>query len=173
MAGRGHSPRTSSSLLASRRMRLHMTPRKDTEDAAGSDVRALAHTSGSVRTRCVFPTKESQQLEPADLLVAAVAALPPPTAATAAGVHGQVSEVVELKQVDDGDVDELLGAEGLLQNQPLHTIRQGRLWSWSGSGVGGSILGADGDSPGTAPPVSPSGPPVCPDSCTGRRDRGT
>lgn len=100
-----------------------MTPRKDTEDAAGSDVRALAHTSGSVRTRCVFPTKESQQLEPADLLVAAVAALPPPTAA---GVHGQVSEVVELKQVDDGDVDELLGAEGLLQNQPLHTMTKTR-----------------------------------------------
>lgn len=29
-------------------------------------------------------------------------------------------QVMQLEQVDDGDVDQLLGAEGLLQDQPLH-----------------------------------------------------
>lgn len=58
-------------------------------------------------------TEEAEQLEPADLLLAAVALL--------AAVSRQVSEVVKLKQVDDGDVDQLLRAEGFLQDQPLHT----------------------------------------------------
>lgn len=62
----------------------------------------------------VVLTEESQQLEPADLLLAAVALI-------AAAVSAQVSEVVKLEQVDDGDVDELLRAEGFLQDQPLHT----------------------------------------------------
>lgn len=62
---------------------------------------------------CVCLTEESEQLEPADLLLAAVALL--------AAVSCQVSEVVQLEQVDDGDVDELLRAEGFLQDQPLHT----------------------------------------------------
>lgn len=60
----------------------------------------------------MFLTEESEQLEPADLLLAAVALL--------AAVSRQVSEVVQLKQVDDGDVDQLLRAEGFLQDQPLH-----------------------------------------------------
>lgn len=61
----------------------------------------------------VVPTEESEQLEPADLLITAVALL--------AAVACQVSEVVELKQVDDSDVDQLLRTEGFLQDQPLCT----------------------------------------------------
>lgn len=61
---------------------------------------------------CEGLTEEAEQLEPADLLLSAVALL------TAVG--RQVSEVVQLKQVDDGDVDQLLRAEGFLQDQPLH-----------------------------------------------------
>lgn len=57
---------------------------------------------------CVVLTEESEQLEPADLLLAAVALL------TAVGC--QVSEVVQLKQVYDSDVDQLLRAEGFLQD---------------------------------------------------------
>lgn len=56
-------------------------------------------------------TEESEQLEPADLLLA--------TAALLAAVARQISKVVQLEQVDDGDVDQLLGTEGFLQNQPL------------------------------------------------------
>lgn len=58
-------------------------------------------------------TEESEQLEPADLLLAAVVLL--------TAVSRQVSEVVELKQVDDSDVDQLLRAEGFLQDQTLQT----------------------------------------------------
>lgn len=61
----------------------------------------------------VVLTEESEQLEPTDLLLAAVALL--------AAVSRQVSEVVELKQVDDCDVNQLLRAEGFLQDQPLHS----------------------------------------------------
>ncbi len=62
---------------------------------------------------CVLLTEECEQLEPADLLLAAVALL--------TAVSCQVSEVVQLKQVDDSDVDQLLRAEGFLQDEPLHT----------------------------------------------------
>lgn len=53
-------------------------------------------------------TEEAELLEPADLLLAAVALL--------AGVSCQVSEVVKLKQVDDSDVNQLLRAEGFLKD---------------------------------------------------------
>lgn len=66
----------------------------------------------------MFLTEESEQLEPADLLLAAVALF--------AAVSRQVSEVVQLEQVDDGNVDQLLRAEGFLQDQPLHTHTRAR-----------------------------------------------
>lgn len=61
---------------------------------------------------CVL-TEEAQQLQPAEVLLAAALLL--------RAALRQVPQVVQLKQVDDGDVDQLLGAEGLLQDQPLHT----------------------------------------------------
>lgn len=57
-------------------------------------------------------TEEAQQLEPADLLLAAEVRL--------SAIGRQLLQVVELEQVDDGDVDQLLRAEGFLQNQPLN-----------------------------------------------------
>lgn len=45
----------------------------------------------------VVLTEESKQLEPADLLLAAVVLL--------TAISCQVSEVVKLKQIDDSDVD--------------------------------------------------------------------
>lgn len=54
-------------------------------------------------------TEQSEELRPAGLVLVAAALL-------AVG-----RQVMQLEQVDDGDVDQLLGAEGLLQDQPLHT----------------------------------------------------
>lgn len=62
-----------------------------------------------------FLTEEAQQLEPADvLLIAAVLVL-----VLLVGFCRQVPEMMKLKQVDDSDVDQLLSAEGSLQDQPL------------------------------------------------------
>lgn len=61
----------------------------------------------------MFLTEESKKLAPADLLLAAEVLL--------IAVSRQVSEVMKLKQVDDSDVDQLLRAEGFLQDQLLHT----------------------------------------------------
>lgn len=55
-----------------------------------------------------FLTEKSQQLRPAGLVL------------DAADLLVVSRQVMKLEQVDDGDVDQLLGAEGLLQNQPLH-----------------------------------------------------
>lgn len=50
-------------------------------------------------------------MDPADLLVRAVAVL--------IRLIAEVSEVMQFKQVYYRDVDQLLGAEGFLKNQPL------------------------------------------------------
>lgn len=107
MAGRGHSPMISSPWFLLSRTRLHMRPRKDTE---GTKITHDLHSDLKKKKVCGL-TEEAEQLEPAGLLLAAEAALVP----------RQVSEVVQLEQVDDADVDELLRAEGFLQDQPLHT----------------------------------------------------
>lgn len=62
----------------------------------------------------VFLTEEAEQLEPAEVLLAAVLLL---------AVCRQVPQMMKLKQVDDSDVDQLLSAEGFLQDQPLHTAQ--------------------------------------------------
>lgn len=63
----------------------------------------------------VFLTEEAEQLEPAEVLLAAVLLL--------LAVCRQVPQMMKLKQVDDSDVDQLLSAEGFLQDQPLHTAQ--------------------------------------------------
>lgn len=50
-------------------------------------------------------------MEPADLLVGAEALV--------VCFVAKVPQMVQLKQVDNRDVDQLLGAEGFLPNQPL------------------------------------------------------
>lgn len=57
-----------------------------------------------------FLTEEAEQLNPAGLLLAAVVLVLMEAVAT------QVPQVMKLKQVDDREVDQLLGAEGLLQD---------------------------------------------------------
>ena len=59
----------------------------------------------------VVRTKQAQELGPAGELVRAVGLL--------GALQTQVPQVVQVKQVDDRQVDQLLGAEGFLQNQPL------------------------------------------------------
>lgn len=66
-------------------------------------------------------TEEAEELNPADLLIRAVAVL--------ICLIAEVSEVVQFKQVYHCDVDQLLGAEGFLQNQPLWSELVGRLMS--------------------------------------------
>lgn len=56
-------------------------------------------------------TEKAEELNPADLLVRAEALV--------VRLVAEVPQVVELEQVNDCDVDQLLGAEGLLENQPL------------------------------------------------------
>lgn len=136
----------------------------------------------------VFLTEEAEQLEPAEVLLAAVLLL---------AVCRQVPQMMKLKQVDDSDVDQLLSAEGFLQDQPLHTAQFTQSSTdapsprpslslspplsphpaplstphpLSTSSPHPAPLPAP---PGTAPPVSPSERPVYPDSCSGKRDRGT
>lgn len=156
----------------------------------------------------VFLTEEAEQLEPAEVLLAAVLLL--------LAVCRQVPQMMKLKQVDDSDVDQLLSAEGFLQDQPLHTAQFTQSSTdapsprpslslspplsphpaplstphpLSTSSPHPAPLPAPLLSPplstssphpaplpappGTAPPVSPSERPVYPDSCSGKRDRGT
>lgn len=56
-------------------------------------------------------TEETEKLEPADLLLGAEALV--------ICFIAEVPQMVQLKHVDNCDVDQLLGAEGFLQNQPL------------------------------------------------------
>ena len=64
-------------------------------------------------------TEEAQELEPTDLLIWAEARL--------VRLVSEVPQVVELKQVNHRDVDQLLGAERFLENQSLqrtHTHKE-------------------------------------------------
>lgn len=60
-------------------------------------------------------TEEAEQLEPAELLLVALVLV----LVLVGTVCRQVPEMMKLKQVDDSDVDQLLSAEGFLQDQPL------------------------------------------------------
>lgn len=83
--------------------------------------------------------------------------------------------MVQLEQVNDGDVDELLRAEGFLQDQPLHTQTQQQPRHTDGLAqiCTSRCVKRRLVVPETAPPVSLSGRPACPDSYSGRRDRET
>ena len=58
-------------------------------------------------------TEEAEQLEPAEVPLATALLL------LLVALCRQVPEMMKLKQVDDGDVDQLLSAEGFLEDQPL------------------------------------------------------
>lgn len=70
-------------------------------------------------------TEEAKELDPADLLIRAVAVL--------VCLIAEVSEVVQFKQVYNRDVDQLLGAESFLKNQPLWSESVRRIFEYTNS----------------------------------------
>lgn len=70
-------------------------------------------------------TEEAKELDPADLLIWAVAVL--------IWLIAEVSEVVQFKQVYNRDVDQLLGAESFLKNQPLWSESVRRIFEYTNS----------------------------------------
>lgn len=63
------------------------------------------------RLKNVALTEKAEKLDPTELFIRAEALV--------VSLIAEVSEVVQLEQVNNGYVDELLRAEGFLENQPL------------------------------------------------------